>query len=141
MNLSQMKQALEASVINALKNSVSDSVIVNAIYDANNGIMTAELIEEKQLEKEKSSILCYNIKYAEETNSTTIVAFNRVYLHDSLGVSIASNEAIPISSDFMKNITQIIVVGMDMVYHPENYQIAEDDNIMNVATESVDSAE
>lgn len=137
MNLAQMKIALENSVVEALKRSVLENVVVNAIYDANNGIMTAELVEQKPVENDRSSVLCYNIKYVEETGSTTIVAFNRVYLHDSLGISIASNEAIPISSDFMTNITQIIFIGMDMVYHPENYTLPEENNEMNVAVEEV----
>lgn len=135
MNLAQMKQALESSVAEALKQSINKDVEVKTSYDANNAVMIAELIERKQIQENSNSILCYNIRYAEETGLVSIIAFNRVLVTDVLGVSLVNNEAVVITNKFMNDIAQIIAVGIDRVYHPEHYQTQE----MNVVSQPVEN--
>lgn len=128
MNLAQMKQALENNVVQKLQISVDQKVDITASYDANSGSMLVEMTETKPEQNGRSSKLCYTIRVVEETKITSIIAFNRVYMHDSLGIVLVNNEPIAITSDFMNSITNIILLAMDEVYHPENYQVpAESD--------------
>jgi hypothetical protein len=122
MNLAQMKTALENSVKEALIQSVDQKVEIKTLYDANSGSMLVEMVDRKEnTSNNTNSILCYNIRVTEETRATSIVAFNRVFMSDSLGVSLVNNEPVAITSNFMTDITNIILVAMDKVYHPENY--------------------
>ena len=133
MNLAQMKVALESSVTEALKKSVDPKVEVKAAYDANNGVMIVELVERRQIQDNSNSIICYNIRFTEETQVTSIIAFNRVYINDTLGVSMVNNEPVAISSKFMNDISQIIYIGMDQVYHPNKYQPVETEELSQSA--------
>lgn len=121
MNLAQMKIALENSVKEALQMSLDQGIEVNTSYDANTGTMLAELKNASEVVDGRSNILCYTIRYAEETKEIAIVAFNRVFVHDNLGIGIVNNEPVAINNKFMTDIAQIIEYGMDKVYHPENY--------------------
>lgn len=125
MNLAQMKTALENNVVQKLQISVDQKVDITASYDANSGSMVVEMTETKPEQNGRSSKLCYTIRVVEETKITSIIAFNRVYMHDSLGIVLVNNEPIAITSDFMNSITNIILLAMDEVYHPENYQPVE----------------
>ena len=128
MNLAQMKSALENSVKEALIQSVDQKVEIKTLYDANSGSMLVEMVDRKEnTNNNTNSILCYNIRVTEETRATSIVAFNRVFMSDSLGVSLVNNEPVAITSNFMTDITNIILVAMDKVYHPENYAPAADE--------------
>lgn len=127
MNLAKMKLALEESVKNALVQSLDENVEVTAAYDANSGAMLVELKEVHEVVDNHSSILCYNIKYTEETKEISILAFNRVYIHDSLGIAISNNEAVAISNKFMEEITTVISYGMDRIYNPDKYADDGDD--------------
>jgi hypothetical protein len=126
MNLAQMKTALENSVTDALKQSLDPNIEVVANYDANTGTILAELKRESEIQDNRSNILCYTIQFVEETKETTIVAFNRNYIHDGLGIAIVNNEPVAISSKFIADIAQIIEFGIDRGYHPENYQPVEE---------------
>lgn len=125
MNLAQMKTALENSVTDALKQSLDQNIEVVANYDANTGVILAELRRVSEIQDNRSSTLCYTIQFAEETKETNIVAFNRHYIYDGLGVAIANNEPVAISNKFMTDIMQIIAFGIDRGYHPEKYQQTE----------------
>lgn len=126
MNLAQMKVALEQSVQEVLQKSLSEGINVVTSYDVNGGFIIAELKEEKEIDESRSSILCYSIRYTEETKETAIVAFNRVFVKDALGVAIVNNEPVSITNTFINDIAQIIAIGIDKAYHPENYQPAEE---------------
>lgn len=125
MNLAQMKTALENSVTDALKQSLDQNIEVAANYDANTGTILAELKRESEVQENRSSTLCYTIQFVEETKETTIIAFNRNYIYDGLGVAIVNNEPVAISSKFIADIAQIIEFGIDRGYHPEKYQQVE----------------
>ena len=128
MNLAQMKQALENSVSDALKQSLDQNIEVVTNYDANTGTILAELKRVGEIQDNRSNTLCYTIQFVEETKETTIVAFSRTYVYDGLGVAITNNEPVAISSKFMADIAQIIEFGIDRGYHPEKYQPAEENN-------------
>lgn len=135
MNLAQMKIALENSVTDALKQSLDPNIEVVVNYDANTGTILSELRRVSEIQDNRSSTLCYTIQFVEETKETTIVAFNRHFIYDELGVAIANNEPVAISNKFMTDIMQIIAFGIDRGYHPENYQVAEESNQQEVEAE------
>lgn len=135
MNLAQMKVALEQSVQDALKQSLDAEIAVNTAYDADNGVMLIELRKEFEKKDNHSNILCYNIQFVEESKELNIVAFNRAYIYDGLGVAIVNNEPVTISNIFMQDMSQIIEFGMDRGYHPEKYQPTEESD--KQATEDV----
>lgn len=141
MNLAQMKQALENNVVESLKNRIQQQVEIQASYDANSGTMVVEMTEASPLQNGRSSILCYNIKVTEETQATSIIAFNRVYMHDGLGISLVNNEPVAITNSFMNDIASIILIAMDQVYHPENYQQIEAEEELSQPAIEEDSAE
>lgn len=126
MNLAQMKTALENSVSDALKQSLDQNIEVVVNYDANTGVILAELKRVGEVQDNRSNTLCYTIQFVEETKETTIIAFNRNYIYDGLGVAIVNNDPVAISSKFIADIAQIIDFGIDRGYHPEKYQPAEE---------------
>jgi hypothetical protein len=138
MNLAQMKTALENSVKEALVQSLNESINVTTHYDANTASITVELTDAKEVVNGRSSILCYNIIVAEEDKSVSIVAFNRIYIHDGLGISLVNNEPVAVTSKFMNDITSVILFGMDRIYHPENYSQPEPQEALEEAEHSVE---
>lgn len=123
MTISQLKTALEASVTQELKNNLQGDVNVITEYDVNNEVIRSELqiITPKAENSNRSNIICYNIEFHEANGDISILAFNRIYLYDALGVAIVNNESIPVSRAFLEAMGTIISLGMNKVYHPENY--------------------
>jgi hypothetical protein len=111
---------------------------VTTHYDANTASITVELTDAIEVVNGRSSILCYNIIVAEEDKSVSIVAFNRIYIHDSLGISLVNNEPVAVTSKFMNDITSVILFGMDRIYHPENYSQPEPQEALEEVEHSVE---
>lgn len=130
MTISQLKNALETSVTQELKNNLQGDVNVITEYDVNNEVIRSELhiVAPRAENSNRSNIICYDIEFHEANNDISILAFNRVYLYDTLGVSIVNNEPVPVSRAFLEAMGTIISLGMDKVYHPENYSVLTEDS-------------
>lgn len=118
MNLSQMKKELENSVKEALTQALNEGIDIRATYKIDEGIMVVELMQVAERKDDRSSILCYNISFVEETKETSIIAFNRTFLYDGLGVAIVNNEPVAINSKFMADISSVIWSGMAPICAP-----------------------
>ena len=134
MNLAQLKNLLEQNIIEALKGSMDGGIDINAVYDINNARLIAELKQPKEIDEGKSSVLYYQIQYFENEKTLSIIAFNRVFYLDVLGVRTIDVEPVAISESFMKDIKMIIEYGIDKTYNPGKYEIPE----AEVATEEIE---
>lgn len=135
MNLAQTKVALENKVVDFLKNSLQEEVDVTANYDANNGFMTVILKENKPEEGNKKEQLLYSIIYNENEDDIAITALSRITISDEFGPSIITHNGIPVAGAFLNGVKQIIVTAMDVVYHPEKYVAAEQEEQSQPQTE------
>lgn len=126
MNLKETKQALENGVKDALQKALTESIKVNAIYNADQGAMNVTIIENEEAKEGKNAhILYYGITYKEEEESLAVVAFNRVFVTDELSVVNVVVEPVVVNDKFISSLKNIIMFGMDKVYHPENYPSEE----------------
>ena len=138
MNLAQLKNLLEQNIIEALKGSMDGGIDVNAIYDINNARLIAELKQPKEVDEGKSSILYYQIQYFENEKTLSIIAFNRVFYLDVLGVRTVDVEPVAVSESFMKDIKMIIEYGIDKTYNPGKYEIPEAEVVMETVEEETE---
>lgn len=137
MNLSQMKTALENSVKNVLINSLEKDIEVLVTYNANEGIVEVLLKKEKEIQNNQSSIITYNIFFKEENKELIVLALDRTYIYDKLGIATVINQSVELSDNFITNIKYIISVGVDMIYNPDKYKKSEDSNNKESGTDTV----
>lgn len=137
MNLSQMKTALENSVKNVLINSLEKDIEVLVTYNANEGIVEVLLKKEKEIQNNQSSIITYNIFFKEENKELVVLALDRTYIYDKLGIATVINQSVELSDKFITNIKYIISVGIDMIYNPDKYKKSEDSNNKESGTDTV----
>lgn len=139
MNLAQLKNLLEQNIIEALKSSMDGGIDVNAAYDINNARLIAELKQPKEIDEGKSSILYYQIQYFENEKTLSIIAFNRVFYLDVLGVRTVDVEPVAVSESFMKDIKMVIEYGIDKTYNPGKYEIPEAEVVVEAVEEETEA--
>lgn len=128
MNLAETKKALEESVKKVLDASLSEGTEVQTQYDANEGAMFVNMIRNsKDEEKGRKTTVIYNMRFVEQSTELAIVACQRNIAYDQWGVMFMDTQPVSISNKFLNDVMQLIIVGMDMVYHPENYKNPEEE--------------
>lgn len=113
MTLKEQKIAIEQSVANAIKNSLTEGVEVNVNYDLQ-GIVTINLQTPEEKNGSVTSFVHYTIAYNEEMQRIAISAFQRALNADNFGPVAIINSPVVIDEDFMMSIKMIIENSMKM---------------------------
>ena len=112
MDIKQYKLNLETKIKDTIKSLVDEKVEVNASYDLERDIISVFLIEERQKEEVRESIVVYNCIFAKETNLLTVIGFVRRYMYDNFGIASIVNEPVAVDENFINGIKGAIFAAL-----------------------------
>lgn len=112
MDIKQYKLNLETKIKDTIKSLVDEKVDVNASYDLERDIISVFLIEERQKEEVRESIVVYNCIFAKETNLLTVIGFVRRYMYDNFGIASIVNEPVAVDENFISGIKGAIFAAL-----------------------------
>lgn len=112
MDIKQYKLNLETKIKDTIKSLVDEKVEVNASYDLEKDIISVFLIEERQKEEVRESIVVYNCIFAKETNLLTVIGFVRRYMYDNFGIASIVNEPVAVDENFINGIKGAIFAAL-----------------------------
>lgn len=112
MDIKQYKLNLETKIKDTIKSLVDEKVDVNASYDLERDIISVFLIEERQKEEVRESIVVYNCIFAKETNLLTVIGFVRRYMYDNFGLASIVNEPVAVDENFINGIKGAIFTAL-----------------------------
>lgn len=126
MNLAETKKALEESVQKILKQSLNEGTEVEVNYDANEGVVFANITRQETDEKSGRMInTIYNLRYKEGDAELSILPYQRIVAGDKFGVAFCDTQPVAVSNKFLNDLIQLIIIGTDMVYNPDKYSAPE----------------
>lgn len=112
MDIKQYKLNLETKIKDTIKSLVDEKVEVNASYDLERDVISVFLIEERQKEEVRESIVVYNCIFAKETNLLTVIGFVRRYMYDNFGIASIVNEPVAVDENFINGIKGAIFAAL-----------------------------